>query len=110
MEVVDGMVEQSYVPTIPKFPDVVTPSSRALANEAMRASSQENAIALRELIPIDQRNALATHYEGAARYNAVKRGSQAVQVLLQYGRARFLRGQTDVPPQQGPTFDSRSLE
>ena len=65
---------------------------------------------LRDEIPIDQRKKLAEHFDDVADANEKRLGSDAVQVRLQRGRARFLRGETDVPPGNAQNFNPDSLK
>ena len=98
------------VKSAPKFPkDTVTPGARRLANKAMTEADPKKAKAFRELIPKNQKDALSKHFDNVADFNEAKRGS-GVQVDLQRGRARFLRGDTNTPPGNATNFNRGSLE
>jgi len=93
-----------------KFPkDTVTPGARRLANKAMTETDLQKAKAFRELIPKNQKDALSQHFDNVAGFNKSKRGS-GVQVDLQQGRARFLKGDTNTPPGNATNFNPKSLE
>jgi len=49
------------------------------------------------------------HFDAVADFNQAKRGS-GIQVDLQKARARFLRGETNIPPGNARTFNPASLD
>ena len=75
----------------------------------MTETDPQKAKAFRELIPKNQKDALAKHFDNVADFNKAKRGT-GVQVDLQRGRARFLRGDTNTPPGNATNFNPGSLE